>query len=354
MSSQPGSGQERRLTDPWTRMTAIASFVIAAAALFQSCSAMRQIEALNHQTTLAHYTASTQMLESGELSVRIGAIQTLANLAEADPERFHLRVIRLLSAFIREPPATTPKPRQLRADVQVALDAIGYRGAQGRRLEEEYRRTYTDPHRGGFEPMRPALINLSGSDLQWAKLYRSNLAHATLDRANLSHAHGNGADFSVASFTATVAHKAVFIDATFDEADMLGADWTDSVLQNSNFVGTRMPTVLRKAALEGADLSNAAFGAVDLSGARLDDADLSGTTFVTEIRVTTDAQGRHSSTTIYPILTQHQMHSAIADPTRPPTLPPNTIDAVDGHELTWDTEARGKAWSEYRRGLNTP
>ena len=129
---------------------------------------------------------------------------------------------------------------------------------------------------------------------------------------------------------------------------MVGADWTDSVLQNSSFVRAGMPFTLRHAHLEGADLSDTDFGPVDLLGARLDYADLSGATFRTGTRSSTDAQGGHSSNTIYPILTQDQLDSALADPTRPPVLPHGTIDAVDGRALAWDAEARGMAWAEYR------
>ena len=134
---------------------------------------------------------------------------------------------------------------------------------------------------------------------------------------------------------------------------MLGADWTDIVLQNSSFVGTIMPSKLSEAHLEHADLSNAVFGPVDLVGARLQNTDLSGATFGTGTRSSTDAHGRHSSKTIHPILTQAQLDSALADPEKPPVLPPGTIDPVDGQALAWDTEARGKAWFEYRERLNS-
>ena len=240
-----------RWTNIVTWISTVAALCLAAAAWYQASSNSRQVEALQHQTMISHYAASTAMLGSDEIAVRIGAIQALEHLAQVQPELFHLRVMRLLCAFIRQPVPAKPKPRELRADVQAALDTVIYRSKEGRRIEDQYRRQYTDRRRGGLEPLAPLIIDLSGSDLQWAELYRAQLKDVILDRVNLSYASGNAAVFAGASFVAAIAHKATFIDANFDSAKMLGGDWSGSVMQNSSFIGTRMPNRLTEAHLEG-------------------------------------------------------------------------------------------------------
>ena len=341
-----------RWTDKITWISAVGSICLAAAAWYQASSTSKQVEALQHQTMISHYSASAEMLGSDEIAVRIGAIQTLAYLAEVQPELFHLRVMRLLCAFIRQPVSTKPKPRELRADVQAALDAVIYRSKEGRRIESEYR---TDRHQGGLEPLALSIIDLSGSDLRWAKLYRAELEDAILDRVNLSHASGNAAVFAGASFVGAVGHKATFIFANFDSADMLGGDWSESVMQNSSFVGTRMPMRLIDTHLEWANLSQSVFGPAELTGASLEKTDLSGAKFGTGTRSTIDSRsGVHSSTKLYPVMTQGLLDSAIADPTNPPILPAGITDASTGRALTWRTQERGDVWRAHREMLEEP
>ncbi len=333
-----------------TGITAIASLCVAIAAFFQTWLTSKQVEALQHQTLISHYTASARMLESSEIAVRIGAIQALAYLAETHPEQFHLRTMRLLCAFIRQPAGMETVTRQLRADVQAALDAVIYRSVAARNIEEQYRHRYTDRHRAGLEPLAPPVIDLSGSDLRWGKLYRAQLADAILDGADLSYASGNGAVFSRTSFVGTKAQRAVFIYAKFDLADMVGGDWSGSVFQNSSFVEARMPNRLIETHLEWSKLSSAVFGAVDLTGANLENTDLSGAKFSTATRSAFDHRsGTRSSTKLYPVLTQQQLDSAIADPANPPGLPAGIADAMTGRALVWRTDERGSAWAAYQR-----
>ena len=338
------------LTHLATWVTAVASLCVAIAAFYQAVSTGKQVEALQQQTLISHFSSNAEMLGSEEVAVRIGAIQALAHLAEVQPELFHLRVMRLLCAFIREPVPMESKPRDLRADVQAAVDAVIYRSKRGRRFEEQSRRRYTDRHRAGPEPLAPPIIDLSGSDLRWGELYRAELKHAVLDGANLSHASGNGAVFSGASFVGTVAQRATFIDANFDFADMLGGDWSGSVMQHSSFVETRMPNRLIAAHLEWSSFFRSVFGAVDLSDARLKKADLSGAKFGTATRSTIDTRtGARSSTEVYPAVTQDALDTAIADPGNPPVLPAGAVDPITGRPLLWRGEERGRAWTEHRK-----
>ena len=48
------------------------------------------------------------MLGSDLLSVRLGGIYGLCQLAQDYPKEFHLRVVNLLAAFVRHPPPNEP------------------------------------------------------------------------------------------------------------------------------------------------------------------------------------------------------------------------------------------------------
>ena len=321
----------------------------------QAASLEMQVEALRQQTLISHYATSAEMLASREMAVRIGAIQALGHLAASQPELFHLRAMRLLSAFVRHPVPIQIRERELRADVQEALDAIIYRSRRGRDIEATHRTRISDRKRDARKPPTPSIIDLSGSDLRWANLYAGDLAYAILDRVDLSYAHGNGANFSHASFTAAIAHKATFIGSNFDRAEMVGADFSGSVLQGSSFSQTRMPNKLVGAHLQRADMTDAFFGAIDLTGVKLAHADISGVKFTTGLRSSADPRtGRRTSTTLYPRITQEQLDSAIADPANPPGWPDRLTDPTTGNALRWKSTERGIAWKTHRDRIVVP
>ena len=318
----------------------------------QAVSLERQVEALTQQTLISHYATSAEMLGSREMSVRIGGIQALGHLAASQPELFHLRAMRLLSAFVRHPGPTQLREREFRADVQEALDAIIYRSRRGREIEATHRERFSDRKRDAIKPPTPSVIDLSGSDLRWANLYAGDLTYAIQDRAELSYAHGNGANFSNASFTGAVAHKAVFIGSKFSDARTVGADFSGSTLQTASFNGTIMPRRLVGTSLFGADMTGASFGPVDLTGVELTQTDMSKVKFTTGTRSTWNPESGHrSSTTLYPRITQEQLDAAIADPANPPIWPDGLTDPTTGTTLLWKMEERGAAWETHRKRM---
>lgn len=361
---QPTTGKQRIVEG--TRNGVVAAWVgivlsafIALAAWFQgwavseqAASLEMQVDALRQQTLVSYYATSAEMLGSGEMTVRIGGIQALGHLAASQPELFHLRAMRLLSAFVRHPAPTQLRERELRADVQEALDAIIYRSQRGRDIEATHRARFSGRKRDAITPPTPAVINLSGSDLRWANLYAGDLAYAILDRTDLSYAHGNGANFSRASFTGAVAHKAVFIQSNLNGARMVGADFSESILQTANFNQTTMPARLVGTSLLGADMTGAFFGPIDLTGVELTLVDISGVKFGMGSRSTRDGHtGLWSSTKLYPRITQKQLDSAIADPSNPPSWPDGLTDPSAGTTLLWNARERGTAWKTHRNNM---
>ena len=225
------------------------------------------------------------MLGSDLLSVRLGGIYALDNLAEEYPEQYHLRIMRLYCAFIRHPSGkadqaiaptseepSTPDARYdeawqeaasqdederdtwVREDVQEIMNLLRKRSGKRIALEQQ----------SGFVP------DLRGADLQHA-----NLARMKLDRAVLSNA-----DLSYSSLYRTSLKKAILRDtklpgAMLNEADLSGA------------------------MLAGADLSKSTLEKTNLSGARFYDPD---------------------SRTVGRGLTQDQLDMAYADSSNPPFL----------------------------------
>ena len=213
------------------------------------------------------YQKGAEMLGSEVLAVRLGGIYALQHLAEDEPEQYHVQIMRLLCAFVRNP--TKEKDREDRArlvvneergqrnirdlvkalmvpeDVQAALEAIGTRSDADVELEKK-------------ETFGP---DLSGAQLRGVDLSKR--------KANLS-----GADLS---------------DAVFDSPNLVPLNLD---------VRETMELPCTTAILSGVDLRGS-----KLSGADLSDSDLTGA----------DLRGARG-------LTQEQLDSATADSINPPNL----------------------------------
>ena len=65
----------------------------------QASSAHRQNAIAQHGQLNERYQKAAEMLGSDVLSVRIGGVHTLRDLAVEEPNQYHVRVMRLLCAF---------------------------------------------------------------------------------------------------------------------------------------------------------------------------------------------------------------------------------------------------------------
>ncbi len=168
----------------------LAGFVALILALWRGAIGERQAAATEQAVLDGRYQRGIEMLASDSLSARLGGIYSLRNLAESQPEQYHIQVMRVFCAFVRHPPSydseeaerdsgraeAEANPRQhvhgrprARADVQAVMDAIGSRGELGIAIESA----------SGF------LIDLNGADLSWAYLEKAELSNANLTFANL-------------------------------------------------------------------------------------------------------------------------------------------------------------------------
>ncbi len=267
-------------------------------AVWRGMVAERQAATAQKGLLNERYRQGAEMLGRDVLSVRLGGIYALQSLAQEQLEEYHIQIMRLLCAFVRNPPARdegdngeeTGKglPSGLssrREDVQAAMEAIGAR--REKHLILERKAGFLPDLRGAnLSYTKLAALNVSGADLTYALLSDANMAGANLSRADLSSANLSGAVLPY-------------------------ADLSNAKLAHAN---------LSQALLFGANLSN-----TDLDNTILTRADLVGGTF----------SGEDKSPAIG--LTQSQLDEARADRDDLPELD-DVVDAETDEQLIW----RGK------------
>ena len=195
------------------------------------------------------YQKGAEMFDSGGLSVRLGGIYALTRLACEHPGDYHLEIMSLLCAFVRNPsgePVEVPlpvngltpdaefnsgwdkagdeedadRPLRIREDVQAVMTAVGERSKAQieREKEKEYR------------------LDLRDADLKYVRLL-----DAVLDNVNLTNAYLT---------------NAVLIGAKLKGAYLRGANFENANLVGANLKGVRLVEVkLKGASLIDADLS---------------------------------------------------------------------------------------------------
>ena len=264
----------------------------------QSDTAQRQVEAVQRQADTAQqgllndrYERGAGMLGSDVLPVRLAGIYALERLAVEHPEEYHIQIMDLLCAFVRNPTrddrveghpesddGLDEQQLTLRADVQDTMQAIS-----------------------SHIPTRvPSAQN------RCVKLYLrdANMHHLQVEDARMA-----GAWLTNASLSSAILPRADLSNARLRRAKLSGA-----ALRNANLSGAK---------LWGADLSGTILWNANLSG-----ADLCGAT----------ARSLDYEEPVYS-LTQNQLDTTCADPDNPPMLH-GVLDAETGKHLVW----RGKAY----------
>ena len=280
----------------------------------QADTAQRQAETAQEGLRNERYQTGAKMLGSVVLSERLGGIYALQRLAHEHPGQYHIQIMRLFCAFVRNPPASEehehrkepedrlpPRFPALRDDVQAVMEAIGARHEQQFTLERKEAFRF-DLHGADLSHAQVSGLNLSGADLTQTDFSEANLSKANLSGAGLAHAKLHCADLGRANLS----------KAWVAGADLSGAALCGAVLCDVN--------------LYLADLAGAALCDANLSGANLDstiltDADLNGI----------DVGAEHEPTSG---VTQSQLDEARADENNPPNLD-GAVDAETGEPLVW-------------------
>ena len=208
-------------------------------------------------------TVEQQAVHSTEpnLEVRLGAIYALERVAR-DSKRDHWPIMEVLCAYIRNPqncgrPSIFNKTLgsdaeakwhddmpALRVDVQAALSVIGRRSQRQRDIEKENSWT----------------LDLSGANLQRARIEAGDFSNARFSGAHLDRAHFKDANFENADFS-----DCSLAEMTFRNARLRSANFNEAVAR-----------FLR---VEHSDLRVAWLGNTELEWSRFDDSDLTCTSF---------------------------------------------------------------------------
>ena len=260
------------------------------------------------------------MLGSDVLSVRLGGIYALQQLAQEHPEEFHIQIMTLFCAFARHPTVVddresgfidyeirgmvggnerTGRMRLLRPDVQAVMEAITTRSEAQIELEQV----------AEYTPL------LSYADLRYLSLDRVSLSGIRLVRANLS--------------------DASLLRVRFSGSDMWEADFSGARLNGANFTGAHLTGANLTSVKAGmANFSNVYLGHVKLAQADLSSANVTRARFMVA-----DLSGTifSKNTLVAKGLTQGQLDFAKADPDNPPILD-GLKDPTTGKPLVW----RGK------------
>lgn len=217
------------------------------------------------------------MLGDAALTVRLGGIYALQRLAEDYPSDYHVPIMRLFCAFIRNPTGNendptpafipieddqiVPSPRE---DVQAVVSAIGSRSKQGKAIEKYYGYTL-DLRNAVLAFMELNGADLNGANLREAILYRADLTEAKLSNASLFRAKLDGA---------------VLCQARCDKTDFYAAQLGHITAASANFAGADLfGANLLRANLRSATLSGAKMGATNLLYADFAGSEISGTIF---------------------------------------------------------------------------
>lgn len=265
-------------------------------AVWRSYIAYRQAETAHRQAETAHdsllaerYQRAAEML-GGKEDVRLAGIHALARMAQQNLP-YHVLIMSTLSAVARTSAKRTlfEGKRQAPEDVTVIMEVLAERSAE--QLAEESAEVYR--------------LDLRATDLRGLLIDKIKLSRAILDYAVLSDADNRAvfwdADFQEASLIGAGLAVALFSRTNFAAADLSYANLSDAQMAGTNF---------REAVLTSANCSNAKLNEADITRAVLYETDLSNVTG----------------------LTQQQLNSAQIDPARPPTLD-GSVDPDTGEPL---------------------
>ncbi len=238
----------------------IAALIGLPIAIWRSMVAERQATASQSQAEIAErgllnerYQKGAEMLGSDVLSVRLGGIYALRQLAEEHPKDYHLQIMRLFCAFVCHPPKEEDKTQGVsqpaREDVRAVMEVIGTSNKV--QIDIEQQENYVP--------------NLCGADLRNQYLYEMNLSRVQLTRARLS-----GAFLARAILSGVECFETDLSGAKLPGANLAGASLRSANLSSVEAAGADFSNAsLYSANLTDADLSGAVLNGVDFTGANL-------------------------------------------------------------------------------------
>ena len=203
----------------------------------QARTALTQSDTARQSLLNERFQKGAEMLGSSVLAVRLGGIYALEPLAADHPQQYHVRVMKLVCAFVQHPTKDENFPEQpedakgfvLREDVQAAMRVIGARGDRHRRLAAEGA-YYIDLRGADLRGGDLRGLNLSSPSSEMIKslslhqafsnaTLRTDLSGAKLQGAQLLLTDTSGVDFSRDGESPATGLKV---------SELLGARWDDT------------------------------------------------------------------------------------------------------------------------------
>ena len=276
------------------------------------------------------------MLGSPVPVVRLGGVYALSNLAREHPSLYHLQIVELLCAYIRNPTEYEDDPPivlvndnpnirpSIREDIQAAFRAIAHRSRVGIEIErrEDFKLDLVETDLRGIDVG-------GGGDLSKADLKKADLRHAVFYETNLSRTIMLGANLAHCYLTRANLHK----------ADMRVTDMSSCYVEFADLTEAKLGREMFAVELRRADLSNATLYGPNMEHAVLEDTILTGANFVavtsSRREVSPAGEEYNAQFLTFAKLTQLQLDLAVADPDNPPTIPDGTVDIETGEQLVW-------------------
>ena len=189
-------------------------------ALRQTETAQRQADTAQQGLLNERYQRGAEMLGNDVLAVRLGGIYALQRLAEEHPEQYHVQIMRLFCAFVRNPAGKAEGSilrnrdgrlfPELREDVQEVMRAVGTRSDADI----------------GLEKAAPNFrLYLRNANLQHGRLQYLNLSRSYFVAADFSEARLNGANLSNADFRYANLSRAILDGVNLTDANLTGASF---------------------------------------------------------------------------------------------------------------------------------
>ena len=198
----------------------------AAAAAHRSHVAAEQASIADQGLLNERYQKGAEMLGHHTLSVRFAGIYDLRALANEEVKKYHIQIMRLFCAFIRNPTrqqvaATETEANanpHIRADVQAVIEAICNRSTQGITLEREehFELDFNGAQLGGMKLGNP------NADLEGALFIGADLSHADLTGAKMRNAIFLKSKLHETKFKSAELSGTVFADEYDKDQDPIG------------------------------------------------------------------------------------------------------------------------------------
>ena len=204
--------------------------------------AAKQVDTDSQRLLAERYARSAELFASAELSARLAGLYALWDLAKEEVKIYHVRIMEILCAFVRNPPelkgweSGDDKYPAQRPDMEAVLALIWVRSKE--QCEWEHAVNY----HLNFRKANLFHADLQGANLRGADLSYANLLEARFVRANLFCAHFHGADLRYAKFRNADLRGVEFYDPSrFDEystenTKLEGVEWQNAALNGVWFL----------------------------------------------------------------------------------------------------------------------